>query len=257
MKIKKIFSSLMMFTITVINLLFLSANAVDARPCGSCISKSPWGDMGPIYNRHRHLAARNPIFDHMADIFTMPMNLNSLLQQHHRHVAASSSDATTSNNAYRQQQEHIRTFSPNYHITENETSMQISFDLPGVKAKDLSLMIQDGGKTLKVSGLRSYEARGEISRSTFEQYFSIDPTVLDMSQVDANLSDGVLTVSASKIAPFVEEDRNIPVLTNNKNAEEKEQHEVNQEMEVIDGNEGDELSEMVENGIEISKEEDI
>ena len=92
-------------------------------------------------------------------------------------------------------------------ITKTEDAFHLFVDLPGVKAADISLQIDDG--ILKLSGSRKV-GRGvavagqQQSRSTFAQSFSIDETDVDTSKITANLADGVLAVMLpTKVKPVV------------------------------------------------------
>ena len=83
-------------------------------------------------------------------------------------------------------------------ITKTEDAFQLFVDLPGVKASDISLQIDDG--ILKLSGYRKFGqgAGQQHSCSTFAQSFSIDEAHIDTSKITANLDDGVLAVILPK-----------------------------------------------------------
>ena len=88
-------------------------------------------------------------------------------------------------------------------VTETEDAFQLFVDLPGVKAADISLKIDDG--ILKISGSRKFGRGGQQQQqqqqqscSTFTQSFSIDEADVDTSKITANIADGVLAVTFAK-----------------------------------------------------------
>jgi HSP20 family protein len=81
---------------------------------------------------------------------------------------------------------------PAHHLYETETSVQLSVDVPGIKAKDLSVKVENN--VLQVSGERKTSGR----ESKFVRSFAIDPTIVNVSLVEANLDCGVLTLTVPK-----------------------------------------------------------
>jgi HSP20 family molecular chaperone IbpA len=80
----------------------------------------------------------------------------------------------------------------NHHVHETEEAITVSIDLPGVKASDLQVQVED--KVLRVSGDRKTAG----TESKFVRSFSIDPTTVDFDNMKANLEYGVLTLTAPK-----------------------------------------------------------
>ena len=81
-------------------------------------------------------------------------------------------------------------------INETENRVDLSLDLPGVKASDLKVNIED--QVLTISGNRTFTRGNHTSSVRFSRQFVLDATV-DTSNLTANLADGVLTISAPKI----------------------------------------------------------
>lgn len=101
-------------------------------------------------------------------------------------------------------------YSPRYQLIDNDKELKISFDIPGVKADDLDVSVEDG--YLSVRGQRV--ASDDTSRITskFVQTFSLDAAI-DAEKLSATLSDGVLVVSAPKDLKRIEENvRKIPIV---------------------------------------------
>jgi HSP20 family protein len=86
------------------------------------------------------------------------------------------------------------------HLVEDDKVWKLSCDLPGIKAKDLS--ITSDGSMIQISASRHYAGRsGDSKTETHSQFFESFPVNsrrVDLSQIKANLSDGVLIVSAPK-----------------------------------------------------------
>ena len=104
--------------------------------------------------------------------------------------------------------------SPRYHVTEDDQKMDIMIELPGVREKDVSLDLQDGGKGLKLKAIRypTHPHRGQEVHSEFEQLFPIDPELLYIDTISATLRDGLLVVSATKVPKKAErKGRRIPI----------------------------------------------
>ena len=109
----------------------------------------------------------------------------------------------------------LRRSSPCYEVTEDDTQFQLAMDVPGVKAQDIDISLENGGRVLRVTGgrkIRQTLADGSItsSESKFEKSFTMDRSV-DTERISANLSDGVLVISAPK-DPQSNESRKIHIV---------------------------------------------
>ncbi|CAB9519778.1 17.5 kDa class I heat shock protein [Seminavis robusta] len=94
----------------------------------------------------------------------------------------------------------LRHSSPGYEINENDKKYEISMDLPGVKASEMTAQLEQDGRVLHVHGGRKVEKDGKTMETRFEKRFTIGSNV-DTSRLSAKLSNGVLTVSAPKTKP--------------------------------------------------------
>ena len=132
-------------------------------------------------------------------------------------VAAGLASGET-NEAMREQQEWLkRAFgvandvasglsSPRYEINDGEDAFQVALDVPGVKASDIDVSVEED--ILTVKGQR--EIGGEVRK--FSKSFSIDPSV-DTDKITAQLNNGVLVLTAPKDIKKVEENiKKIPVM---------------------------------------------
>jgi len=88
--------------------------------------------------------------------------------------------------------------SPGYEISEDEKSMTLVIDVPGVKLEDITVEIEADGKILHVFGKRMRKEHNTESESQFDKRFGIGGR-FDYDNVTANLEDGVLTIIAPKI----------------------------------------------------------
>jgi HSP20 family molecular chaperone IbpA len=101
---------------------------------------------------------------------------------------------------------------PNYQIVDNDEIFSVQIDVPGVKAGDLNINLEEDGKMLTLSGSREKTKDGYSYTSEFSQSFYVDPTVIDTENFSANLQNGVLVVSAPKDLKKVEETvKSIPI----------------------------------------------
>ena len=94
-------------------------------------------------------------------------------------------------------------FSPAFEVKETNDSFVLKADLPGVEEKDLDVAVHNG--VLTVSGSRSAEERkeGESFALYERQYGSFTrsfamPDMADGERIDAQLTNGVLTLTIGK-----------------------------------------------------------
>mmetsp|Transcript_15247 Transcript_15247/g.22514 ORF Transcript_15247/g.22514 Transcript_15247/m.22514 type:complete len:163 (+) Transcript_15247:49-537(+) len=106
----------------------------------------------------------------------------------------------------------LRRSSPCYEITEDENQFQLAVDVPGVKATDIKVNLEQGNRVLHISGGRNIKQKGKTITTHFEKSFTIDHSV-DASAITANVSEGVLIVTAPKDKKF-KEAHTIEVTTN-------------------------------------------
>jgi HSP20 family protein len=94
-------------------------------------------------------------------------------------------------------------FSPSVDIFENDSSITVLADMPGVKADDLkidlreSLLTLTGRVTRPESGKESDVLR-EYQTGTFYRNFTLAETI-DQTKIDAKLIDGVLRLELPKV----------------------------------------------------------
>jgi HSP20 family protein len=100
------------------------------------------------------------------------------------------------------------------HVHEDDSIYSVSIDLPGIKPSDLCLKLEDNGKTIHLSGHRKFNSGdgSGTSESKFVRRFTVGDD-MDVEKLTANLSDGVLTLSAPKKAPPTPITRQIEITT--------------------------------------------
>jgi HSP20 family protein len=94
-------------------------------------------------------------------------------------------------------------FAPSFEVKETNDGYVFKADLPGVKEKDLDISLT--GNRLTVSGKRDEEEKHEDERyyayersyGSFSRSFTL-PEGVDAESVQAELRDGVLTLSVAK-----------------------------------------------------------
>jgi len=85
-----------------------------------------------------------------------------------------------------------------YHVHEDDKTYMVSVDVPGVKAEDINLKIEDD-KVLHLSGGRKIQKEnGSFSESKFDYRMTLSDNV-DVNKISANLQDGVLKLTAPKM----------------------------------------------------------
>jgi HSP20 family protein len=88
-------------------------------------------------------------------------------------------------------------------ITEDEGAIRLQLELPGVKPEDVRLSIEDNVLTVRGEKRQQAEERNERvhryerSYGSFERTFTL-PSSVDTGSIDANMDNGILTVSIPK-----------------------------------------------------------
>lgn len=88
--------------------------------------------------------------------------------------------------------------SAGYEEEEDEQCVRYSLDLPGVKASDLDVSFKD--KYIMISGARRMRCSNEskTKRAKFQRILVIDPEKFVVTEMKANLADGVLVINIPK-----------------------------------------------------------
>ena len=94
-------------------------------------------------------------------------------------------------------------FVPKVNISEDDSNVRLTFELPGMEKGDIKVIVQDG--ILTVSGERKFEkkeetdkyVRSEIRAGSFSRSFTLSDTV-NHETVSADYKNGLLEVSLAK-----------------------------------------------------------
>lgn len=105
--------------------------------------------------------------------------------------------------------------SPKYEITDTDKQVQIVMDVPGVEKDNLDISIQESDYSttpvISISGHRESKDDSSTFSYKFSQSFSL-PAEIDVEHLTADLTNGVLTVTAPKDAKRLEASvRKIPI----------------------------------------------
>ena len=92
---------------------------------------------------------------------------------------------------------------PRFDVVETETAYRFEADVPGVKESDLEVTLD--GRTLTIAGSRERTQRAEADNQQiaermwgrFSRSFRL-PATVDADAIEANLREGVLTVTVGK-----------------------------------------------------------
>jgi HSP20 family molecular chaperone IbpA len=94
------------------------------------------------------------------------------------------------------------TFTPAVDIFENETTITVLADMPGVKAKNLDIDLRQDiltltGEVESPEGANETEVLREYRTGRYVRHFALSDTI-DQSKIDAKLQDGVLRLVLPK-----------------------------------------------------------
>jgi len=94
-------------------------------------------------------------------------------------------------------------YSPSVDIFENENSITVLADLPGVKAPDLKIDLRESVLTLtgcvtEPESAKESDIFREYQSGTFFRQFTLSETI-DQAKIDAKLTDGVLRLELPKV----------------------------------------------------------
>jgi HSP20 family molecular chaperone IbpA len=81
-------------------------------------------------------------------------------------------------------------------VDETEDTFRVSMDVPGVQRDEMKVKLENS--TVCINGERTFQQGNHTSTSRFHQCFSAS-SHLDASKATADLSNGVLVVSAPKL----------------------------------------------------------
>ena len=83
-------------------------------------------------------------------------------------------------------------------LNEDDDSIRLSMDWPGVRAKDVEVLVQRG--ILSIRGHRIIRGMDHriIKKQKLFRRFAVDTDVVDVSRASANLANGVLMICAPK-----------------------------------------------------------
>ena len=90
---------------------------------------------------------------------------------------------------------------PRVDIREDRESVTLDATVPGLRKEDVSIDYEDGH--LKISADKQIREgddfiHREIHRSAFSRWFSVDEEVYEVNNINANLADGILSITIPK-----------------------------------------------------------
>jgi len=102
-----------------------------------------------------------------------------------------------------------------YGITQDDKQLQIAVEVPGAKASDINLQLEDDGDghLLRISGETKREEGGISVHSRFDKSFTLSRNV-DTAKISAKMENGILTINAPKFEEAKETVRKIDVVEN-------------------------------------------
>lgn len=97
-----------------------------------------------------------------------------------------------------------------FQVQEDEKTYTISVDVPGVKAEDMEMQLVENNQALHLRGGRRFQNGDAFDETKFERRFTIGADI-DVENINAELSNGVLTIVAPKKEPEKESPRLIAI----------------------------------------------
>jgi len=92
----------------------------------------------------------------------------------------------------------LRRSSPRYELAESPDKFQVTVEVPeAFKLEDVNVELKADGKLLSITGRHEEKTDDSSFSSTFQQSFSLDPTVV-VEELNANFSDGKVVISAPR-----------------------------------------------------------
>lgn len=94
-------------------------------------------------------------------------------------------------------------YSPAVDIFENDSSITVLADMPGVKAQDLKIDLRESvltltGRVASPESPKESDVLREFQTGTFFRQFTLSETI-DQAKIDAKLTDGVLRLELPKV----------------------------------------------------------
>ena len=94
-------------------------------------------------------------------------------------------------------------YSPSVDIFENDSSITVLADMPGVKAQELEIDLRESmltltGRVMPPENPKESNVLREYQAGTFFRQFTLSETI-DQTKIDAKLSDGVLRLELPKV----------------------------------------------------------
>ena len=97
-----------------------------------------------------------------------------------------------------------------YRIDEEDDKYTLSVELPGVKASDVNVSLEQDGRVLRISGMRKVADGDMAYESKFSKDFVLNKDV-HVEGIEANLSEGVMSIVAPKKPKVEPKSISIPI----------------------------------------------
>mmetsp|Transcript_30404 Transcript_30404/g.63345 ORF Transcript_30404/g.63345 Transcript_30404/m.63345 type:complete len:268 (+) Transcript_30404:89-892(+) len=107
-------------------------------------------------------------------------------------------------------------------ITQNDKDLQIVLSIPGAKASDINLQLDQDNRVLKVFGEIHREEEGISVKSSFYKTFVLSRNI-DASKISARMENGVLAISVPKTLDDEKKIRRIDIV---EEKVEQEEHDM-------------------------------
>jgi HSP20 family protein len=159
-----------------------------------------------LWNRGRKNTPAERDFDH--PLFSLQKEMNSLFEDFFGGFGLTPSEGTFGEFQ----------FTPRVNVSETDKMIEISAELPGIDPKDVNVSIADNSITIKGEKKAHHEEkdkhyyRVERSYGSFTRTIPL-PTEVDMNNIAATFTQGVLHVSLPKVEGVPKTVKKIPIKT--------------------------------------------
>lgn len=105
---------------------------------------------------------------------------------------------------------------PASEASSDDRAYRIAIELPGVDEKDIDITVDDGMVTVKGEKKESREEKGETWYFSERQFGSFSrsfrlPADADQARIEADLKEGVLTLTVARATPEAAKTRKVPI----------------------------------------------
>jgi HSP20 family molecular chaperone IbpA len=101
-----------------------------------------------------------------------------------------------------------------YEVHADKDKIQLAVDVPGMKLNDITVKLEQDGRILRIKGERKLHEGALKSERKLEKTFVLEKENVDIDNISANLSDGVLLITLPRKIVSSSTTKEIPITEN-------------------------------------------